>query len=171
MKLGRLFLVLSLVYFLSINIAFAQELKYSFGPVCKNDKVICRDSNEVPVCLTINNKVHIEKAVVNGEIVNQFQPTCSGYDDSSLPTCIDITEEEQLAKNVVVGCIEIPKCKTNENNNQLVAVCSDGKMPKCLGDDSEPSCDIKVEAGLPHLYSACEKGIAVCDYTWEAKAF
>ena len=164
MKLGRLFLVLSLLYFFSNNISFAQELKYSFGPVCKDNKVICRDSNEVPVCLAINNKVHIEKAVIHGETVNQFQPTCSGYDDNSLPTCIDITEEEQFAKNVVVGCIEKPKCQADENSNKLISVCSDGKLPKCLGDDSEPVCDIEA-------HSICENGIAVCDYTWEANAF
>ena len=54
-----LFLVL-FAYLISCKASFAEELKYSFGPTCKDKQVICRNLNEEPVCIVLNPKVHFE---------------------------------------------------------------------------------------------------------------
>lgn len=160
----RFSLVLIIGFFLSSSKSYAQQIKYSFGPACKENKVVCSGTNEVPVCIATDNGIHIQTIVLNGQTLNQFQPSCGAFNDSLLPTCIDIANEDQLApKHIVVECVEFPKCSPKENDNKLVAVCSDGKLPKCLGDDSDPSCGLET-------YSTCTKGIAVCDYTWQANA-
>ncbi len=155
-----LFLVTGIIILLTCNISFAQEVKLSFGPTCESNKVICHDPNEVAVCLDTNSRIHLDKVLANGENIDQYEPSCSTYGGSVLPSCVDITEEERPApSHIVIACIEFPQCKSDEN--KLAVVCSDGKIPKCLGGDEEPSC-ISGES------SSCKEGIPVCDYTWQA---
>ena len=146
------------------NVSFAQELKYSTRPVCQNNNVICRDSNEVAVCLSLDRKVHIETTTLaTGEKVNRFQPSCGAFADNLLPYCIDIAEDgEPYAKNAVLECIEFVNCSAGEKNN--TGQCSDGKVPACLGDYKEPNCTATAE-------NICENGaIPVCELRWQASA-
>ena len=156
----RLWLVLGSLIYLTCNISFAQEIKLSFGPTCEGNKVICHDPNEVAVCFATDTRIHLEKVLTNGESIDQYQPSCTNYDGNVLPTCVDVTQEGKLAPgHIFISCIEFPKCKNNED--KLTAVCSGGKIAKCLGGDEEPNCALGED-------SMCIKGIPTCDYTWQA---
>ena len=158
---GLLF-VFFIAIFLSIlfcNLSFAQELQYSFGPICNNNKVTCKNSNEVPTCLALASdlspRIHIE---TTKEGANRFQPACGAYPYDSIATCIDV-ETGEFAKDVIVECIEPVKCQLDKNTNKAFANCSSGRVPKCLGSDSEPNCaDV----------SLCGNGVPYCDEIWEA---
>ena len=156
-------LVLGVIIFLTCNISFAQEIKLSFGPTCANGTVVCHDPNEVPVCFSADNGIHLEKVAVDGQIVNQYQPTCNSYEGTELAACSDITQDGKLAPgHIFLNCIEFPKCGVDQN--KLSVICSDGKIAKCLGgNDEEPSC-------LADEDSMCVKGVPVCDYSWQANA-
>ncbi|MBI3589760.1 MAG: hypothetical protein HY094_00055 [Candidatus Melainabacteria bacterium] len=164
-RVERLFLVSIIGFFLSFNnFLLAEEIKYSFGPVCKNGEVICPDKNEKAVCFSTDTRIHLTKIIINGEIKNQYQPSCGTYNNNLIPMCIDEARpDEQVPSHIVIGCVEFPTCTIKENN-KLVSVCSDGKLPTCLGDDDEPNCD-------PDANSVCKKGVAVCDYNWQASAY
>lgn len=158
-----LFLVLEIIIFLTCNISFAQEIKLSFGPICNDGMIVCHDPNEVAVCFSADTGIHLEKIIIDGQVVNQYQPTCNSYEGTELPTCSDITQEGKLAPSYIfLNCIEFPKC-TGEQN-KLSVICSDGKIAKCLGgNDEEPNC-------LAGENSMCVKGVPVCDYSWQANA-
>lgn len=159
---GRFLLVLIASFVFAQNNTYAEDLKFSIGPVCKNNKVVCKGGNEKPTCLVLNNKVHVETIeFAGGEKINKFQPSCGGYTDNLLPFCVDITKDSENAeKGVVLECIELAACK--EENDKLVPDCPNGKISKCLGDNSVPNC----LAERP-----CKEGsIPICDYEygWQA---
>ena len=147
--------------FIFLDNSFAQEIKYSFGPVCKNSSVVCKGLNEVPTCIATDVGIHLQTVLINDRQINKYQPSCGVFNNTSYPTCVDITRNGHIApKHIVIECVEFPNCK-QISQDKLIAVCSDGKIPKCLGDDEEPSCTLSAN-------SFCRKGVAVCDYTWQA---
>lgn len=156
---------LSYVFIIGIvlccRISFAQEIKYSIGPICKNNKVICTSSNETPTCVVLNPKIHLETITSESGIkTNRFQPYCDAYPSNLLPTCIDLNMQGKIARGVVVDCVELVKCKINKDTNKLAATCTSGKIPKCLGNDSTPNCEAE---------ALCRNAsIPVCDYAWQA---
>ena len=161
MQRGKRLLVFVLGFFLSFlscQNTFAQEIKYSVGPSCSGEKVICKNPDEVPTCVTLNPKVHIETVNYKENEVNRFQPTCF---NNTTPLCIDIGHDGQIAgDNVVIECIEFVKCEAGEDDSNLLeAVCSNGKTPKCLGSTRTPNCNSD---------SICNDSIPVCDFIWQA---
>jgi hypothetical protein len=161
MFVGKILFFLLSGFLLSVNISFA-NIKYSLGPQCNDEKVVCKGQNELPVCIVLNPKVHIESVeLVEGSKVNRYQPLCNGAEDNLSPGCIDLlTASPARARNVVVECFEQVRCV--KNSQKLTAFCEGGKMPKCLGSDTEPDCNSKT------LCSG--KSIPVCDYVWQANA-
>ena len=160
----RLYLVLLMGVLLTCKVSYAQQIRYSFGPVCKENKIICPDFNEIPVCLSTDSRVHVEQVIINDEKVDQYKPSCGALANDSMPTCLDVLKDGAIAPDhIVIACVEFPKCKLKETSNKLVAACSQGKIAKCLGDDEEPDCALGDN-------SVCRKGVAVCDYTWQANA-
>lgn len=155
----RYFLFFLVVFLFTTAYNFAQNIKYSVGPVCKDKKVVCRLKSEEPVCVVLNPRVHVEKIEVAGRI-NKFQPVCISYGGSFFPGCVDLTTSTYPhVKGVVVECIERVKCI--KDGNAAFAYCEDGKIPTCLGSDDKPDClssEICKDNSLP-----------VCDYVWEAK--
>ena len=158
----RQFLVLIVGLLLTCDDSDAQ-IKYSFGPVCRDTDVVCPDSNEIPICFSTSAGVRIETIDVDGVNVNRFQPSCNFVYEDAFPNCVDITQDGKSApKHIVLGCVEFPKCAI-EKDNELIAVCSQGKIAKCLGGDEKPDCK--------SVSAPCGRGIAVCDYTWQAQNF
>lgn len=161
-NLRRLFFVSCLgIFFLPCH-SMAQEIKYSLGPPCIKNTVTCLDNNEIPTCLDLNLKVHLDTiSSVTGEKINRYQPSCGIYPDNLLPFCIDTTQESELpAKNVVLECIEFIKCQ--KQGDQLVPNCSEGKVARCLGDVNPPSCTSE---------NLCKNGsIPICEHEhiWQA---
>ena len=158
----RISFVLTAGIFLFCNASYAQ-MKYSRGPICKDNEIVCADPDTVARCYVLDPKIH-EEIIINqeGERVNRFQPSCGDYPDNLLPTCVN--EEGKVAQGVVLDCIEPVKCQLDTNNNKLVAVCSNGKVPKCLGNDNTPNC----EAKTPEIICKDQSVPAICDYIWEA---
>ena len=158
----RLILFFTL-YFSSSNFCFAQEIHYSFGPACDKNKIICKNPSEVPTCLVLNPRVHIEETEdKDGNKVNRFQPSCSAYEEGMFPTCVDITQNNQPAFGVSLECVEFVKCSIS-NDNKSTPSCSGDKAPKCLGGNDEPSCETA---------SICDgHSVPVCDYIWQASAY
>ena len=149
--LKRLFvLLLGLTVFFNPIFSFANELKYSFGPRCNGNNLVC-DEHEEPVCLVIDPSVHFEDSGNNNE-AKQYLPTCNTW---SNPTCIDLETGEMGSGNVIVECIEFVKCEISENQNEK-ATCSDNKTARCLGHNNELNgCN-------------CSDGTdPVCDWTWD----
>ncbi len=157
---GLIYLLL-LLFIFQMHPCNAQELKYSLGPHCKEKKVICKNPDEVPVCLTLDPRVHIEK--FSGKEINRYQPSCVGHKNDIQPVCVDLDSNGyKIADGVVIECIENIKCKNDINKNKLTAYCQSGKTPKCLGSDSTPNCDAK---------SICEgNSVPICDYVWQANS-
>ena len=157
-----IYLLLFFVFVLNFYSAFAQTLKYSKMPECENMSVICNNENEVPVCLTLFPKVHLEKIALNENYqINRFQPHCFTSIKSKSPSCFDLnTKNKMESSNIAVECIEFIKCKYDKNKNELIPTCSEGKTPRCLGNSSIPSCKNK---------TICNKeSIPICDYIWQA---
>lgn len=140
--------------------SFANEIKYTLGPSCKNKNVICPNENEIPVCIVLDPRVHVEQ-ILNSENhnINRFEPACGDEENFFKVGCIDtLSKNSRFAENVSIECVELVKCE-NENNKLSVS-CSDGKIAKCLGSDETPSCDKN---------SICENdSLPVCDYVWQA---
>ena len=160
----RLSLVVVVGFFLTCNVSFAKQVQYSIGPVCKNNKIVCKNPNEVPTCLKLDPKVHLElEDFVNGERINRYQPSCSNNPNNFRPKCIDTSQDSEIiTEDVTLECVEYIQCKNDKDTNKLSTVCSDGKLPKCLGDDNEPNCNNE---------TVCENNsVPVCDYTWQAYA-
>ncbi|GEM_PF-2461487 len=157
--ISKLFIILITGFVLSINVSFA-NIKYSVGPQCNGEKVLCKGQNEVPVCIILNPKVHIESVeLVEGNKTNRYQPLCNGSEDNLYPGCIDLlTALPAKTRNVVVECFEQVKCV--KNLEKSIAFCEGGKIPQCLGSDSEPDCNSKT------LCSG--KSVPICDYMWQA---
>jgi len=153
-------LILSIVFI--SNFSQAYDLQYSIGPRCRNNKVICKNPNEVPTCLKLEPKVHIELVnYINGERKNRYEPFCD-FPNSSHPKCTDALDAKNVLKNVFLECVEYIQCKTNDINDKLAASCSSGKTPKCIGENNEPDCESE---------TVCESNsLPVCDYTWQANA-
>lgn len=153
-----------LLFFLSNNISFAQAIKYSVGPVCKNGAVVCKNSNEAPTCLSLNPKVHLEKlSFADGEKINRYEPSCNSYPDNLFPNCTDIILGNKTPrKDIIVECVEFVKCQVDKNKGNLVPTCSDGKVAKCLGNNDMPSCTASEICG--------HGSVPICDYVWQANA-
>ena len=144
--------------------SIAQEIKYSTPPVCINNNVICKNSNEIPTCLVLNSKVHIETTINEaGEKTNRFQPSCKNQFNDLIPSCFDLNSNlDEAPGGVVLECIEFVKCNSDEKSNKVIANCSGGKVPKCLGNNDLPNCEVE---------DVCKNNsIPVCDYIWEASA-
>lgn len=158
----RLLLLCVCGYFLSSNISFAQEIKYSLGPVCKNNKVICTNPDEIPICVALSPRIHLKTTTdINGEKINRYQPSCGQYSDNLSPTCIDINEDnETIPDGVILECVEFVKCEIDSKTNKLYASCSNGKMPKCLGNNLNPDCSLET--------ICTNDALPICDYVWEA---
>lgn len=156
-------LVLVAGIFLSCPYTLAYELRYSVGPFCENNKVVCKNKNEIPSCFKLEPKVHIEFAhYINGEKKNRYQPACD-FSSDSIPKCIDSVKDEiAVPGDVALECVEYLKCQTDKNTNKLVAVCSENKISKCLGGNGNPDCESDPVCG--------NGSIPVCDYTWQANA-
>lgn len=154
----NLFFLAIVVFLFSFDASFAQSVKYSVGPVCKDKKVVCKKTEEEPVCIVLNPKVHVEM-VNQFNNINRYQPVCIGYEGDFFPSCIDlVTSKYPRAKGVIAECLERVSCK--KGNGAYIAYCNDGKVPKCLGSDNKPDCNSD---------RICEdKSLPVCDYVWEA---
>ena len=155
-----LFIVFATGYFFSCNTAFAQ-LQYSVDPVCQDNEVICPDQNTVPKCVKLEPRIHVEYIEsVNGEKINRYEPTCTTDNDIQIPGCIDTTTGSNDGV-AVLECVELIKCTENENG-KLIATCSDGKVPQCLGDDNNsPDCTQN---------EICKNSMPVCNPKWQAFA-
>ncbi len=140
----------------------AQEIKYSFGARCKENKVICANKNEVPVCTVLDPRIHIENYIKENQTVNRYEPSCGNEGNTFKPGCIDLlntNENNELVDNVTIECIEIAKCEANKEN-KLSMACSDGKIAKCLGQEESPNCENN---------TICEDGaLPICEYAWTA---
>lgn len=158
----KILILLFVGFILSVNLSYAQNIKYSVGPVCNGEKVYCKGSNEVPICIVLNPKIHIESIELEGgNKINRFQPLCNGDEDNLQLRCIDLLAKSVVeSENVVVECFEQVKCV--KDSYKLIAFCEGGKIPKCLGSDNEPNCNSET------LCSG--KSIPVCDYVWQVDA-
>lgn len=151
--------------FLSFNISYAQTIKYSLGPICKEGKVLCTDPKEIPVCLALEPRIHLQtinSEGENGEKVNRFQPSCAETLRGVTPGCIDISDGNKVINDgVILECVELIQCSRDEATNKLTAYCSGGKRPICLGSSDIPDCEKEI---------ACDSGaIPICDYVqWAA---
>lgn len=156
---GRLILVFFVGILLSFQRSMASEIAYSIGPSCnENNEVICSNPNEVPTCIVLNPRVHVEYAYTeNSTKTNRYSTVCV----DSIPTCFDQIEENQILDDIVVECVEFAQCVANNDSDKPIPSCSKGKMAKCLGSENEPDCSSQAS-------NICEKGVAVCDYTWQA---
>jgi hypothetical protein len=147
------------------NPCFAEGIKYSVGPSCKDKKVICPNQNETPVCIVLDPRVHVEQTVNSlNKVVNRFEPSCGEEVNNFKIGCIDILNNNEASNkfidNVSIDCIELVKCEKDKENNKISVSCSSGKMAKCLGSDDIPNCEndsMCVSDSLP-----------VCDYVWQA---
>ena len=144
----RLSLALVMGFLLSFNICFAdtQKIKYSIGPKCNENNVVC-GQNEVPVCLVLEPSIHLVSSNLNDPVKDiKYIPSCQA---ESVPACTD-SNGLSAPDNVVLECVEFVQCKDN------TAHCSDGKTAKCFGNDNELNgC-------------GCKDGSdPVCDYMWE----
>ena len=121
--------------------------------------MICNNPSEVPVCIALNPRVHIER--VSGKKINRYQPSCIGYKENIQPVCVDIDGiGYKITKDVVIECIENIQCQKDPSKNKLTAFCPSGKTPKCLGSENSPNCEAD---------SLCDgKSIPICDYVWQA---
>lgn len=147
--------------FIVCNNSYAQTIKYSMGPSCKGNKIVCPNLNEVPTCISLNPRVHLD---VNEKSLNRYEPSCGFGSDNSKPGCVDALAEESNFKfipDVVVECIEKAKCEVDKDTNKLVTSCSGGKLAKCLGSDNTPNCANEFVCGN-------NSSIPVCDYIWQA---
>ena len=135
--------------FLSLNVSYAQTIKYSLGPVCKEGKVSCADPKEIPVCLVLEPRIHLE--------TNRFHPSCDEALQGVTPGCVDISDGNKIVNNdVVLECVELVQCTIDETTSKLTAYCSGSKRPICLGSGDIPDCEKEI---------ACDSGtIPVCDY-------
>lgn len=163
-----LFLLFTIEMIFSCNISLAQGIQYSTPPVCIKNKVICSNSNEVPTCLVLHPKVHIENILnVDGKNMNRYQPSCKGLYNNLVPSCIDIyskhsTKLVDAPTDVILDCVEFVKCYSKKDSKKIISECSNGKVPKCLGDNDLPNC---AEENI------CKNNsLAICDYIWEANA-
>ena len=158
---GLFFLLLLTCVFL-FGTSYAQDIKYSLGPKCKEKRVVCSNPNEMPVCIVLNPRVHIER--VSGKKINRYQPSCIGYKDNIQPVCVDIDSAGyKIAEGVVIECIENVQCQKDTLKNKLSAFCPSGKTPKCLGSENSPNCEAD---------PLCDgNSVPVCDYVWQAKKF
>lgn len=147
--------------FICLNTSFAKNIQYTTPPFCNSNKVICKNSNEVPVCLVLNPKVHIESLLdYNNKKILRYHPSCNGDPENLLPVCLDKTDNKKASKEVVIECIEYARCSIDKDTNSLSAICSSGKVAKCLGTNSEPNCNDE---------NICRNdSIPVCDYVWHA---
>lgn len=162
LKSGSLFIFIAIGFLSFFSASFAQSIKYSIGPFCSSNNVICTNPSEVPTCLVLNPKIRVETMQgKDGSKVNRFQPVCSASTDKMLPSCIDVsTDEEVSVEDVVLECVEFVQCQTNQNTNKLTAYCSEGKVPRCLGSDNVPNCESD---------TICKNdSIPICDYVWQA---
>lgn len=159
--LQTIILILLFQTFLVCNQSFAQTIKYSMGPACKNSKVACPNSNEIPTCIVLSPRVHLD---INEKLANRYEPSCDVDSDNIQPGCIDTFLKEETGSkfisDVVVECIEKVKCQSDKNTNKLIATCSGGKAAKCLGSDNIPDCENDSVCG--------NSSIPVCDYVWQA---
>ncbi len=161
---NRVFIALFITLMFS-NISYArnikQKIKYSKPPHCTNNIVTCSNPNEIPTCLVLDPKIHMEIITVStGKTFNKFQPYCENHPENLIPTCLDINNYKLVStKNTFVECIEFVKCAKDNKSQKPIAVCSSGRVPKCLGSSSEPNCEAD---------KICKVGIPVCDYIWEA---
>lgn len=159
---NKLIAFFCLVIFLFNNITFAKEIKYTTGPFCNGKKISCRRATEIPTCLRLDPMVHLEVVGnIDGRIINRFQPSCRTYSRGFKPDCIDLNKKgKSVSEGVTLECIEFVQCKFDKDRNKLIPFCSDGKIPKCLGGDETPNCELE---------TICNDGsIPVCDYIWEA---
>ena len=158
-SLKGLVLLFFITFFFLFSISYAQEIKYSLGPYCKDKIVACRNPNEISVCLVLNPRVHLER--VSGKKINRYQPSCSAYKNNVQPVCVDIGGVGyKIIEGVVIECIEDVKCQKDATKSKLTAFCPSGKIPKCLGSDNNPDCEAE---------SLCDgNAVPVCDYVWEA---
>lgn len=155
-------LTLILLLFTSLDACFAKNIKYSIGPTCNKNKVICKNQNELPVCLVLNPRVRIETITdyKNSKLL-RYQPSCGRNPDNLQPACMDIINGKKVNSNeVVLECVEFAKCEIDQSTNRLGAVCSSGKVAKCLGTNNKPNCNSE---------SICRNdSLPVCDYEWQA---
>lgn len=160
--LGEVTLIVILLLSVSLNNCFAKNIKYSIGPICNKNKVICKNQNELPVCLVLNPSVRVETITnyKNNQVV-RYQPSCGRNPDNLQPTCVDIIDGRKVSsKEVVLECVEFAKCEIDQNTNKLTPICSSGKIAKCLGTNNKPNCNSE---------SICRNGsLPVCDYEWQA---
>ncbi len=128
---------------LSFNACFAdvKGLKYSMPPTCNNEgKVICGENEEVTCLVFDPDTSNIDKDIK----YIPLQP-CDGE-----PTCVIEGSDFPAPKNVEIGCVEYVDWKDD------VAHCSEGKVPKCPGNNNELNGH------------NCEDGSdPICEYTWE----
>lgn len=132
------------------------------GPSCKGNKTVCPNPNEVPTCISLNPRVHLD---MNEKLLNRYKPSC-GFDSGNYqPGCLDTLSGEEssikFAKDVVIECIEKAKCELDKNTNKLITSCSNGKIAKCLGSDDVPNCANDFICGN-------NSSMPVCDYVWQA---
>lgn len=161
---GFFFFLSTLIFLLCSISSYAREIKYSLGPICGEDEeeIICSNQYEVPTCVKLYPKVQWELITdANGNLVNNFKPSCQHQSQELLPSCVDINNgEKDPTGDRIVECIEFINCVLDEKENKLIPTCSSGKTPICLGSDSKPNCKLK---------TICEDGsIPACDYVWEA---
>ncbi len=150
--LRQIFALFILILLTANNISFAmgKEIKYSIGPKCNENTVVC-GQNEVPVCLVFEPTIHLV-STGGTELLEdaEYLPSCTL---EMHPNCVDKSSGATAPNNVVLECIEFVQCNDN------IAHCSDGKTAKCLGDNSELNgCN-------------CNNGSdPVCDYTWQVSS-
>lgn len=141
------------------NNSYAQTIKYSMGPSCKGNKIVCPNANEVPTCISLNPRVHVD---MNEKLLNRYKPSCTFGLDNSQPGCVDtLGEESKFVSDVVIECVEKAKCELDKDLNKLVASCTGGKIAKCLGSDDTPNCS-------KDLICGSNTSMPVCEYVWQA---
>ena len=160
-RIRGLFIVFVTGYFFSFNPAFAQGIKYSVGPNCQDNKVVCHNPGEDPICVILEPRIHAEYIDnANSERTNRYEPACTTDNDIQTPECIDTTTDSNDGA-AVLECVELIKCTENENG-KLIATCSDGKVPQCLGDDNNsPDCTQN---------EICKNSMPICNPKWQAFA-
>lgn len=144
----RLIFVFFVGVFFTSNIVFAQDerIKYSLGPRCNGNEVLC-DTDEEPVCLELSPVVYISTK----RNLENYYPSC---ENSYSPKCL--THDGKAApETVVLSCIEFVRCETDESATQI-AKCNNGKEATCLGNNNElTGCN-------------CSDGTpAICEYQWQ----
>lgn len=146
----RISLILLIEFFLFSSISFAQneEIQYSLGSHCKGTSVAC-SGKETPVCVSLYPSIHVELSEQN--VTNKYIPSCSS---EVIPKCIDKETGDIASENIVIECLELAKCEVDENE-QVKAICPNGEIERCVGNDNKLSGCI------------CEDGSdPICDQSW-----